>query len=564
MGPQPDVVVVVPVGSLLGGGRANASNELMCIVSVARRMQTAADLLVDCLEVEGVEHVFGLPGEELEDLLFSLRDSSIEFVPVRHEQGAAFMADVHGRLTGEAGVCLGTLGPGATNLMTGVADAQLDKSPVVSITGQGGLERLHQESHQKLDIVDTFEPIVKWNTQLSDPEIVHESVRKAFKLAEHEKPGATHLEIPEDVAATETDVAPLERRSRIRRPSPDETAVERAVELLSDADRPIVLAGNGAIRTRASERLRSFVDETDLPVVATYMGKGAVSDDDEHSLFTLDSGPDGDAARAIERSDAVLAVGYDIAEHDPENWNPAGDKRIVHLDFEPAEVYEHYNPNVEIVCDVSAGLRAIQADGEPIGTDPEWYADVREGIVESVTRRPASDEPFSVRRTLPLLRDAMADEDVLLSDTGSHKMAIAQNYVTCEPNTCIISNGLATMGISVPGAVAADLAIDGDVVAATGDGGFLMNAAEIETATRLDCSFTILLFNDDDYGLISEKQAEHRGESTGTRLTNPEFVAFAESFGIEGYRPGTWDQLDDLLDRVVPAGEMALIEVPVE
>jgi acetolactate synthase-1/2/3 large subunit len=531
-------------------------------------MQTAADLLVECLEVEGTDHVFGLPGEELEELLFSLRDSSVEFIPVRHEQGAAFMADVHGRLTGEAGVCLGTLGPGATNLMTGVADAQLDKSPVVAITGQGGLERLHKESHQKLDIVDMFEPITKWNAQLSDPEIVHESVRKAFKVAEHEKPGATHLEFPEDVAGAETDAAPLERRNRIRRPSPDETAVERAVELLSDADRPIVLAGNGAIRTRASERLRSFVAETDVPTVATYMGKGAVSDADEHSLFSLqyESGAGGRTriADAIRRADAVLAVGYDIAEHDPANWNPASDKRIVHLDFEPAEVYEHYNPTVEIVCDVSAGLRAIQDHDEPIGTDPEWYAGIREDVVADKFDRPAADDAFTVRRSLPLLRDAMADEDVLLSDTGSHKMAIAQDYPTYEPNTCIISNGLATMGIAVPGAVAADLAIEGNVVAATGDGGFLMNAAEIETATRLDCSFTVLLYNDNDYSLISEKQVEHRDESTGTQLRNPDFVTFAESFGIEGYRPETWDELDDVLGRVVPADELSLVEVPVE
>ena len=537
-------------------------------LSVARRMQTAADLLVECLEVEGTDHVFGLPGEELEELLFSLRDSSVEFIPVRHEQGAAFMADVHGRLTGEAGVCLGTLGPGATNLMTGVADAQLDKSPVVAITGQGGLERLHKESHQKLDIVDMFEPITKWNAQLSDPEIVHESVRKAFKVAEHEKPGATHLEFPEDVAGAETDAAPLERRNRIRRPSPDETAVERAVGLLSDADRPIVLAGNGAIRTRASERLRSFVAETDVPTVATYMGKGAVSDADEHSLFSLqyESGAGGRTriADAIRRADAVLAVGYDIAEHDPANWNPASDKRIVHLDFEPAEVYEHYNPTVEVVCDVSAGLRAIQDHDEPIGTDPEWYAGIREDVVADKFDRPAADDAFTVRRSLPLLRDAMADEDVLLSDTGSHKMAIAQDYPTYEPNTCIISNGLATMGIAVPGAVAADLAIEGNVVAATGDGGFLMNAAEIETATRLDCSFTVLLYNDNDYSLISEKQVEHRDESTGTQLRNPDFVTFAESFGIEGYRPETWDELDDVLRRVVPAEGISLVEVSVE
>ncbi|EMA48362.1 acetolactate synthase [Halococcus morrhuae DSM 1307] len=524
----------------------------------------AADLLVESLEVEGVEYVFGLPGEELEEILFSLRDSTIEFVPVRHEQGAAFMADVHGRLTGDAGVCLSTLGPGATNLLTGVADAHLDKSPVVAITGQGGLERLHKESHQNLDVVNLFAPITKWNTRISDPEIVNESVRKAFKLAEHEKPGATHLEFPEDVAATDTDHRPLPPRNRVRRPSPDGKAIERAAALLADADRPIVLAGNGGIRTRSSERLRSFVAETDIPVVATYMGKGAVSDADDHSLLTLDSGADGQAASAIDRADVVLAVGYDIAEHDPENWNPHQEKRIIHLDFEPAEVYAHYNPQVEVVADVSAGLRAIQRTDTTIETDTDWYADLRESIVADVTRHPDPDEGFSIRRTLPLLRDAMADEDVLVSDTGNHKMAIAQNFPTDEPNTCIISNGLATMGIAVPGAVAADLAVDSNVVAATGDGGFLMNAAEIETATRLGCGFTILLFTDDDYGLISAKQEDHRGEHTGTALTNPDFVTFAESFGIDAYRPESWDELGETLETVVPGDEMSLVEVPVE
>jgi acetolactate synthase-1/2/3 large subunit len=527
-------------------------------------MQIGSDLLVRCLEVEGVEYVFGLPGEELEDVLFSLRDSTIDFVPVRHEQGAAFMADVYGRLTGDAGVCLGTLGPGATNLLTGVADAHLDKSPLVAITGQGGLERLHKESHQHLDIVDMFEPVSKWNARVTEPEIIHESIRKAFKLAEHEKPGATHIEFPEDIAAEECEQRPLPPRNRVRRPSPDARSIERAAALLADADRPLVLTGNGGVRTRSSERLRSFIETTDMPVVATYMGKGAVSDADERSLLTLDSGSDGQAAEAISRADVVLAIGYDIAEHDPENWNPEQGKRIVHLDFEPAEVYEHYNPHVEVVCDIGAGLRELEAACEDVRTDPEWYADLRDSLATEVFAKPAPDEPFSVRGALPIVRDVMAAEDVLLSDVGSHKMAISRGYPTYDPNTCIISNGLASMGISVPGGVAADLVTDSNIVAATGDGGFLMNGAEIETATRLGCGFTILLFNDDDYGLISEQQRESKGESTGTTLTNPDFVTLAESFGIEGYRPASWDELDDVLGEVVPADRMALVEVPVE
>jgi acetolactate synthase-1/2/3 large subunit len=523
----------------------------------------ASDLLIECLEVEGVEYVFGLPGEELEDVLFSLADSSIEFIPVRHEQGAAFMADVHGRLTGEAGVCLSTLGPGATNLLTGVADAHLDKSPVVAITGQGDLERMHKESHQSLNIVSIFEPITKWNTQVDDPDTINESVRKAFKLSEFEKPGAAHIEFPEDIAADVTGTRPLESRKNVRRPSPDATSVDQAATILSEAEKPLVLAGNGAVRRRSAEQLQPFVDETEMPVVATYMGKGAIPDSDEHSLLTLDSGSRDQAKRAIKGADAVLAVGYDIAEHDPESWNPDLNTRVIHLDFEPAEVYEHYNPEVEIVSDISAGLRALRAAEVP-ETPSDWYADLRDSLDEELTDKPSSDDPFSVRDTLPYLREVMNDEDVLISDVGSHKMAIAQNYPTYEPNTCIISNGLATMGISVPGAVSADLVIDENVVAVTGDGGFMMNGAELETATRLDLGFTVIVFNDNDYGLISEKQENHTGESFGTRLTNPDFVAFAESFGIDAYRPESWDEVDDVLEETVPSDDLNLVEIRLE
>jgi acetolactate synthase-1/2/3 large subunit len=526
----------------------------------------AAELLVACLEREGVEHVFGLPGEEMEALLFALRDSPVTFVPVRHEQGAAFMADVHGRLTGEAGVCLATLGPGATNLLTGVADAHLDKSPLVAITAQGGLERLHKESHQALDVVGMFEPVTKWNTQLSDPNVVHESVRKAFKLAEYEKPGATHLELPEDVAGEETAARPLPARERVRFAAPNEDSLGRVTALLGEAERPLVIAGNGAVRTRAATQLRELVAATGLPVVSTYMGKGAVSDADPHSLMTLDSGAHGEAAGAIAEADLLVAVGYDIAEHDPADWGHGEtDAPVVHIDSEPAEVYEAYNPDVEVVADIGRALeRLTEWCGADPGFDREWYADLREHIVADIDRQPAEEPPFTVRDVLPLLREAMAPEDVLVSDVGSHKMAIAQNFPTYEPNTCIISNGLASMGIAVPGGLAADLAVDANVVAATGDGGFLMNAAEIETATRLGCGYTIVVFNDNDYGLISEKQRDHTGEAFGTGLTNPDLVTFAESFGIEGRRPTSPAELRSAFEAAVGNGRMTLIEVPVE
>ncbi|WP_254822339.1 acetolactate synthase large subunit [Haloglomus halophilum] len=523
--------------------------------------RTVAECLVACLEAEGVEHVFGVPGEELEDLLFAIRDSSLTFVPVRHEQGAAFIADVHGRLTGEAGVCLGTLGPGATNLLTGVADAQLDKSPLVAITGQGGRERLHKESHQKLDIVGTFEPLVKWNAQISDRTAVAESVRKAFKVAEYEKPGATHLELPEDVAAETTDAEPLPIRESVARPAPDDETLAAAVSLLESADQPLVLAGNGAVRADAASALATFVDRTGVPVVSTYMAKGALPDRDERSLMTLDSGPDGNAGGAVDAADTVLAVGYDIAEHDPAGWNPDGEKQVVHLDSEPAEVYTHYNPDVELVCDPTAGLERLAAAVDR-SWDP-WCVDAHERVFEHATTRPSADDPVTVANTLPLLRESMADADVLVSDVGSHKMAIAQRFPVFEPGRCIISNGLASMGIAVPGGLAADLAVDANVVVGTGDGGFLMNAAELETAKRLDCSFTTIVWRDDDYGLISEKQADHTGEHYGTGIGNPDLVAFAESFGLDATRAASLDEFEDALS-AVDDDALSLIEVPLD
>ncbi len=528
-------------------------------------MVHASDLLVAALEREGVEYIFGLPGEETEDLLFSVEESSIRFVPVRHEQGAAFMADVHGRLTGEAGVCLSTLGPGATNLLTGVADAHLDKSPLVAITGQGNLERLHKESHQRIDVVDMFEAVTKWNVSLIDPDIVHESVRKAFKVAEYEKPGATHLELPEDVAGEVTDKDPLPARDPVKSARPNQAAFMRATELLSRADRPLIIAGNGAVRTGASAHLRRLVDITNIPVVSTYMGKGAIPDDDPRSLMTLDSGPAAEASDAIGDADLIITVGYDIAEHNPAQWHR---KRItapiVHVDSQPAEVYEAYNPEVEIVADIdiAASEFADWCESTDLGFETDWYDALRDDIITAVDKDLETEAPFLIHGVVSQLREAMAPGDVLISDVGTHKMVIAQNFRTYEPNTVIISNGLASMGIAVPGAVAADLAVDENVVAATGDGGFLMNAAELETATRLECGFTVVVFTDDEYRLISEQQYDHREATVGTHFTNPDMVSFAESFGIDAYQPETAEELQDTLAGI-DGDDLSLVAVPV-
>jgi len=527
-----------------------------------------SDLVVKCLEAEGVRYVFGLPGEEVEDLLFSLDNSSITFVPCRHEQGAAFIADVWGRLTGEAGVCLSTLGPGATNLMTPVADANLDKAPVVAITAQGGLDRLHHESHQRLDIVQMFTPITKWNGAVYDPRVVPDIIRNAFKIAELEKPGATHIELSEDVARLEVsdELAPLPQRP-VSRPEPDHQAVEEVLSLLRKAKRPLVIAGNGAIRESASDELSRLADGQSIPVVATFMGKGAISDRSPRSLFCIGTGFRDYVREAVEAADLVLTVGYDIAEYAPDRWNPKSDKTIVHIDVAPAEVYGRYLAAVEVVGDIAATIRALNAglSTAPPDLDRSWFAPVRQRIVDDIASYRLEGTPFTVPGALDIIRRVLPDDGLLISDVGSHKIWIARNFPTYRPNGCIISNGLAAMGIALPGGIAAGLATPGRaIVAAMGDGGFLMNSQELETAKRLGVGFTIVVFNDNDYGLISWKQDMSRGRSTGTRITNPDLKAYAESFGIRAHRPDTVEGLSSTLFEAIGSRELRLVEIPVD
>ncbi|MFQ6673231.1 MAG: acetolactate synthase large subunit [Fidelibacterota bacterium] len=529
----------------------------------------ASDLFVQCLENEGVNYVFGVPGEENEDLLFSLENSSIRFVPARHEQGAAFIANVWGRLTGRAGVCLSTLGPGATNLMTGVADANLDKAPVVAITGQGGLSRLHHESHQYVDIVNMFRPITKWNTAISTPDVVTEVVRKAFKVAESEKPGATHIELSEDVAKqnAHNKLKPISPE-RVRRPSPDYKAINLTIELLKQARRPLILAGNGAIRKLASKHLTRFVEKHLVPVACTFMGKGAISDKMDQSLLSIGFGFKDYVMEAVDSADLIVTVGYDTAEYPPERWNPTGDKTIVHIDFVPSEVYSHYAPDVEVVGDISGSLWKLNTklEHEDFSYDTKWYRPVRQRILHDIgTYDLEKESSLTIPGALNVIRQILDDDGLLISDVGSHKMWIARNFPTYCPNGVIISNGLASMGISLPGAIAASLISPRrQVVAAMGDGGFLMNSQELETARRLGVAFTVIIFNDNDYGLISWKQRMSRGKSVCTQLGNPDFLTYAESFGIRGYRPTTPAELREQLTEAITSGELSLVEVRVD
>ena len=538
---------------------------------------TVSELFVQCLEKEGVTHIFGVPGEENESLLFALGDSSITFVPCRHEQGAAFIANVHGRLTGKAGVCLGTLGPGATNLITGVADANLDKAPLVAITAQGGLDRLHHESHQKIDIVNMFRPITKWNGSVTSPEVVAEMVCKAFREAEQEKPGATHIELSEDVADLETDdkAVPMEPR-RPRRPGSDYKAVRQSVDLIGRSRRPIILAGNGAIRKLASKHLTEFAERHQVPVASTFMGKGALSDRSALSLGTIGLGFRDYVAEAFDEADLVITVGYDIAEYPPQKWNQGKPKHIIHIDFDPAEVYSEYDPDVEVTGDISSALWELNRMHDRTGDEMNngvlfrnlekgWFEPVRDRIRADLELAiPKENETLSVPLALHVIRKVMADDGLLISDVGTHKMWIARNYPTYCPNGCLISNGLASMGIALPGAIAASInQPERQIVAAMGDGGFLMNAQELETARRLETAFVAVIFNDNDYGLISWKQHLSRQKSVSTRIDNPDFPAFARSFGVEGHRAETAGELEDLLRSGFERRSLSVVEVPV-
>ena len=524
----------------------------------------ASDLFVKCLEREGVKYIFGLPGEENLDLLNSLQSSSITFVSTRHEQAAAFMADVYGRLTGQAGVCLSTLGPGATNLATGIADANLDHAPLVAITAQAGLERLHKESHQYVDILHCFEPITKWNSHVERASVIPEVVRKAFKIAQAEKPGACHIELPEDVVGFKVGQEPLST-VRARRPSPDRPSLKTAAELIEKSRQPLILAGNGAVRGKAGKELLAFSRKTGIPVTNTFMGKGIVPWDDELALLSTGLQSRDYISFGFERADLVIAVGYDLVEYSPRHWNPDGKKPIIHIDFTPSEVDAYYQPSVEIVADVRETLELLT--GEVRGRKEMNYPKtLRASILKELEDRSADEGfPLKPQRILRDVREGLGREDLLISDVGAHKIWIARIFPASVPNTVIISNGFAAMGIALPGAIAAKLVHpDRKVVAICGDGGFLMASAELETARRLGLAFVVLIFNDDGYGLIKWKQQQKFGREFATSLGNPDFKRLAESYGAKGYRIRAAKELAPTLREAFAQSVPAIIEVPVD
>ncbi|MEO5362435.1 MAG: acetolactate synthase large subunit [Magnetococcus sp. DMHC-8] len=523
----------------------------------------AAELFVKCLEQEGIQYIFGIPGEENLDVMDALLESPIQFITVRHEQGAAFMADVYGRLTGKAGVCLATLGPGATNLVTGVADANMDRAPVVAIAGQAATTRLHKESHQALDLVNLFRPITKYSVQVLDPDNVPEIVRKAFKLAQAEKPGCSFIDFPENIAEQSTDKTPLKVQHH-RPPHPPIEKVRQAARIIAEARFPIVMAGNGVIRSHASDMLVAFAEKLNIPVATTFMAKGVIPFSHELALGAVGLQAHDYVSCGFERADVIICVGFDIVEYHPHLWHPDNNRKIIHIDSSPAEVDEHYMLEVGVVGDIAQSLKGIAAESR-FHKDLVLHS-LRKVIVEELNAF-AEDHEFPVKpqKILWDLRQVLAPEDLVISDVGAHKMWIARMYKTERPNTCIISNGFAAMGIAVPGAIAAKLVHpDRTVVAVTGDAGFLMNSQEIETAMRIGTPIIILIWNDAAYGLIQWKQMKSFGRESHIQFTNPDFVQYARSFGAKGYRVERADDLVPILRQAIADQTVVIIDCPVD
>lgn len=532
----------------------------------------ASDLFVKCLEEEGVERIFGVPGEENADTMISLIDSKIEFVLCRHEQAAAFMADVYGRLTGKAGVCLATLGPGATNLVTGIADANMDRAPVVGIIGQAGTYRLHKESHQNMDSIAMFRPITKWAQTVSNAGAIPEIVRKAFKTAEAEKPGAVMIELPEDLAKHQVEGRPPLKPVRTRRPGADHKAVKEAVDIILKAKRPMILAGNGAIRKRAAKQLEIMAEKLGVGVINTFMGKGAVPRSSKYCLFTMGLQGKDHANVYIDKCDTIISVGYDLVEYSPSHWNKTPGKKMVHVDFWPAEIDSDYDVTVDVQGDIADALWQINQELDDRGiTEPPFNIDdvqpLRQTILDDFAmEKDDTSFPMKPQKVLWDVREFLGPDDIVLSDVGAHKMWISRYYQCDTPNTCLISNGFCTMGFAMPGSIGAKIAKpDSKVLAINGDAGFMMNVQDMETAARLGINVVWMVWCDGEYGLIKWKQQnQFDGKHSALSFTNPDFAAMANAFGIWGRNLKSAEELPAALEEAFKQKGPALIALPID
>ena len=526
----------------------------------------ASDLLVRALENEGVKYVFGVPGEENLDFLDSLRTSSIELVLTRHEQGAGFMAATYGRLTGKAGVCLATLGPGATNFVTAAAYAQLGAMPMMMITGQKPIKTSKQGRFQIVDVVSMMRPITKYAKQIVEGATIPSVVREAFRLAEQERPGAVHIELPEDIAAEPVDDPPLFPPTSPRRPHCDDLAIGQAVEMIREARYPLLLVGAGANRKRIIEALEAFVGKTGIPYFTTQMGKGVIGRFDDLYIGTAALSAGDYVHCAIERADLVINAGHDVVEKPP-FFMEHGGKRVIHVNFSPNEVDEVYFPQLELIGDIASSFQRLAERLEPNpGHDFDYFRRVRAEVMAHIAER-ADDESFPLlpQRIVADVRSVMPPDGIIALDNGTYKIWFARNYPTRQSNTVLLDNALATMGAGLPSAMmAAMLYPDRRVMAICGDGGFMMNSQELETAVRLGLDLVVLVLRDDAYGMIRWKQADAGLPDWGLGFGNPDFVRYAESYGAAGHRVGAADAFAPLLESCFREGGVHLVEAPID
>ena len=535
----------------------------------------ASDLFVKCLEAENVKYIFGIPGEETNDLMISISESeTIKFILVRHEQAAAFMADVYGRLTNKVGVCLGTLGPGATNLTTGVASAYMDRSPLLAITGQTEITQMHKESHQNMDPVTMFTPITKWSWSIKDADGIPEILRRAFKIATEEKKGATHLDLPIDVAKMESSLKPLSSKNSTVS-GPISSSLHEATKMILMSNAPVILVGNGCIRNDASNIIRRFSDLTGIYSMNTFMGKGVISDISPTHMGTIGIKESDYALHALKLADVVISIGYDLVEYSPKNWNASNLKKIIHIDSTTAEVDNYYNPDLEISGDIKLTMNLLINSVKKYRNEIQINSINKQKIIRAMARfRKIKEEvdwrieqfnddeayPIKPEKLIHEVRSVLSSEDILISDVGAHKLWIAKIFKTYNPNTCIISNGFCSMGFALPGSIGAQLACPSrKVVAMCGDGGFLMNVQELETAVRLQLPIIIVVWCDSDLGVISIKQRLEFGRSVYTNFNNPNFVKLAESFGAKGYRITRTDEFSCVFREAIKSSHTPVV-----
>ncbi len=524
----------------------------------------AAELLVRALENEGVKFIFGVPGEENLDFLDALSRSAIKFVITRHEQGAGFMAATYGRLTGKTGVCLSTLGPGATNLMTAAAYAHLGGMPMLMITGQKPIKRSKQGQFQIVQTVEMLKPLTKFTKQIVNGDSIPMLVRQSFRLAEEERPGATHLELPEDVASEET-TAELFTVSLARRPVPDAKAIKKAGEMIEAARHPLILVGAGGNRKLVSKMLKLFIEKTHIPFFNTQMGKGVVDERHSEYLGTAALSSHDAVHCAIERADLIINIGHDVVEKPPFIMK-AGGAKVIHINFYSAHIDEVYFPQLEVIGDIGNALWQIeQTVRPPTHWDFSYFLEIKKQFEASLAKISADDDfPLRPQRVVTDVRAVVPNDGIIALDNGMYKIWFARNYKAYAPNTILLDNALATMGAGLPSAIATKLVFpDKKVLAVVGDGGFMMSVQELETAVRLNLDLVILILNDSGFGMIKWKQTGMGYKNFGLEFGNPDFVKLAESFGARGHRIEKAEDLRSVLDLCLNGNGVHLVEVPI-